>query len=180
MNNEELSISNQQLVESIKEKDGQAVGLSPNDNLDFNFKTTENVWGKAGSITPELKAKLLKITKIMKDEKGNVTAEYESLWDQLGYFTRDLRLSNLDSNGYNRVVMMLDLAGDYLSVNYKDAFILCLSRVASIVEVSQSKKGFLREILNTIFQKTQYSGLNGHDNKRSLITGGVSKDKGGK
>jgi|SRR6056297_3053997 len=174
-NNEDFILSNDQLIEAVRNSERNNKISSPADTLDFNFKVTENVWGKQGSITPELKAKLLKITKALKNEDGSVNVEFESLWDQLGYFTRDLRLSNLDVQGYNRVVTLLDLAGDYLSVNFKDAFIVCLSRVASITEVSQSKKGFLREMLNSIFQKNTYSGLDSE--KRSLLTGKTQKNR---
>ena len=95
----------------------------------------------------ERKELLKKATKNIKgvevDEEGGIKSlSYNSLWDALGFYTRDLRLSNLDDKTYREVVYYLNLAGDYLSVDFRQAFIICLSRVASIIETSQSKKGF--------------------------------------
>ncbi len=174
-----INYSNEDLINSIKDKEALNNRMSnPSTPLDLGYMTTENVWGKSGSITPELTAKLSRIIQIIKDPKtGVVKAEFEGVWDRLGYFTRDLRLSNLDGKGVSQVVLLLDLAGDYLSVNFREAFIVCLSRVASIIEVNQSRKGFLREINNTILQKTSYEGLS-EPAKRSLVTGKSQKDGG--
>ena len=49
-------------------------------------------------------------------------------------------------------------------------FLISLSRVATIIEISQSKNGFLRKQMNTMTNKNEYSGLN-EPNKKSLITG---------
>lgn len=177
MEEEEIKMSESQIRTYLKDKNQKPLRETPSSDLDFNFQVTENVWGKEGSISPELKRRLINIKSANYDEKtgeiSNLT--YDSLWEVLGFYTRDLRLSNLDEKNYRAVVHYLNLAGDYLGIEFLQAFMICLSRVASIIEVSQSKKGFLRVMLNSIFQHTEYKGL--EPEKRSLLSG--KKQDGG-
>lgn len=47
----------------------------------------------------------------------------------------------------------LDLAGDLLQNNAIKPFLIALSRAASMLELSQSKGGFLRKRMNTLSQE---------------------------
>lgn len=117
----------------------------PTSGLDFNLMLTNSVWG-GSEVSPELKEKLTQYFQ----QKGTANLLARSGWGTLSYFTRDLRLGNLEQSELDYCRHYLDLAGDLLKVDMIEPFIISLSRTASITETSQSKKGFLRKILNTI------------------------------
>jgi hypothetical protein len=147
----------------------------PENALDYNMMMIESVWGRA-QVPPELASKLQKITgvyvdkenKIMVDENGNPETIKEDLWATLGFYTRDMRLSNLDNAKYNYCVHYTDLGADFLRVDQIEPFLICLSRVATVCELSQSKNGFLRNRQGTISYENK---LTGDPAKRSLLTG---------
>lgn len=147
----------------------------PENALDYNMMMIESVWGRA-QVPPELAEKLKKIKgyyvdkegKPSVDENGNVETIKEDLWATLGFYTRDMRLSNLDQARYNYCVHYTDLASDFLRVDMIEPFLVCLSRVATVCELSQSKNGFLRNRQSTISYENK---LTGDSNKRSLLTG---------
>ena len=122
--------------------------ILPRSDLDFNLMTTDSVWGSP-YVNQELKDKVKQYRQAM-DKEGNLTVESDSLWSMLGFFTRDMRLANLDRAESNYCHYYLDLANDFLHTNQSEPFIICLERVASILELSQSKKGFLRKRMNTL------------------------------
>jgi len=124
--------------------------VMPNSELDLHFLTTETVWGKP-EVSPELKEKLERL-EYTKHSDGTVSVDSKSLWDLLSFYTRDMRLGNLSEwNGELQYCQYyLDLAHDLLESGYNEPFIICLSRVASILELSQSKRGFLRRNMNTL------------------------------
>lgn len=142
--------------------------------LDYLQSTTDTVWGRA-EIVPELKKKLgesIGRWKPLVDDKGNIvidpktkepklvlSAELDDLWSLLGFYTRDLRLGNLDpkKGEVEYCQYYLDLAHDYLQFSQENKghgmvlpFLICLSRVATVLELSQSKNGFFRRRNNTI------------------------------
>ena len=124
--------------------------VSPQSDIDFNYLTTDSAWGRP-DVPQELKDKLSKFYQST-DKEGQVTVSKESLWATLGFYTRDIRLANLSEwNGELKACRYwLDLAGDYLSVDMVEPFLICLSRSATMLETSQSKGGFLRRIMNTL------------------------------
>ena len=67
----------------------------PQSELDFHLMTTDGVWGK-NEISPELKAKLTRYY-LEKDKDGKDTVTTDSLWNLLGFYTRDMRLANLST-----------------------------------------------------------------------------------
>jgi len=150
-------------------KDGETKNTPPTSDLDYNMKIIENTWGKEG-ISKELFKKLINVKSVSKDDDGVVTVDYDSLWSMLGFYTRDLRLSNLDSFSYRACEHYLNLANDLLNSDDIGNFLICLSRVATIIEISQSKGGFLRKQMNTLTQKNEFSGLD-EAQKKSFITG---------
>lgn len=155
--------------ESIKSPQRKTIMQS---DLDMQLLTTESGWGK--DLTPELKEKIIRkvgyyVPKIVKDEKGKehilvdntgkpvmeLVTEDQQLWSLLGFYTRDMRLANLSKwdGEINYCTYYLDLANDFLQAEMVEPFLICLSRVATVLELSQSKGGFLRRRMNTFSQE---------------------------
>jgi len=120
----------------------------PSSNLDFSFMTIDPAWGKEA--TNELYNLLKETGNIEYDEEGKPVVTETHLWGVLSYFTRDLRLGNLNRFLYERALKYIDLAGDCISRGLIKSFLASLRRVISIVELSQSRGGFLRRRSNTI------------------------------
>ena len=157
----------------------------PESALDYNLRMVESDWGKDESISPELIKKLTKIKGFYIDQNGkpilNGEGEYatikEKLWATLGFYTKDMRLSNLDTAQFRYCVHYTDLAADCLRVDMIEPFLVCLSRTATVLELSQSRGGFLRNRQNTLTTEQRLSSL--EPNKRSLFTGKEVKRSGG-
>lgn len=149
----------------------------PQNELDFHLMTTDSVWGKA-DVSPELKEKLSKYF-LGKDEAGKEVITTESLWGLLGFYTRDMRLANLSMwNGeVNYCQYYLDLANDLLQANMVEPFLICLSRVATLLELSQSKGGFLRKTMNTLRTESLHGEL--EPPKKKLFGMNNNKQTGG-
>jgi hypothetical protein len=115
----------------------------PQSELDLNLMLTDTVWG---NLPQALKDKLVK-NYISVDESGVRHVSKEDMSALLGFYTRDLRLGNLSNIGgeMNFCEYHLDLANDFLKEGFVDPFLICLSRVATKLELSQSKGGFLRK-----------------------------------
>lgn len=146
-------------------------------DLDLQMQMIEPAYGKGG-ISLELAQKLAQVG-VGYDEKGNPVVEDKgSLWGILGYYTRDIRLGNLDkfAGEYNYVKYYLDLAGDLLQADLIKSFLIALSRAATVIEISQSKGGFLRRRMNTMTSENNYSGL---DPKKSNLFSKNKKNNGG-
>lgn len=120
----------------------------PQNELDLQMLTTNSVWGKS-EISPELKNRLNRY--FITEENGEKKVTVASLWGLLGFYTRDMRLANLNyRNGEVQYCQhYLDLANDFLQNNMIEPFLISLSRVATVLELSQSKDGFLRKQFNT-------------------------------
>lgn len=132
--------------------------ISPRSDLDFNLMITETLWGSS-FVSPELQGHLTKNYQLQDDEgkpmfdkQGHPVVSTEALWGMMSYYTRDLRLSNLSykSNEIQYCMHYLDLAGDFLKERMIKPFLICLSRVATVTELAQSKGGFLRRQMNTL------------------------------
>ena len=149
----------------------------PQSDLDLALMTTDSVWGKA-EVAPELRARLHKyFLEQGGDGEQKITAE--SLWGLLSFYTRDMRLANLSTwNGELQYCQyFLDLAGDFLQANMVEPFLISLSRVATILELSQSKGGFLRRKMNTFTQENIQNQL--EPPKKSLFGAGKKGENGG-
>lgn len=132
--------------------------ISPRSDLDFNLMITETLWGSS-FVSPELQEHLTKRYQMKGDdgkplfnEEGLPIVSEQALWGMMSYYTRDLRLSNLSykSNEIQYCMHYLDLAGDFLKERMIKPFLICLSRVATVTELAQSKGGFLRRNMNTL------------------------------
>jgi hypothetical protein len=130
----------------------------PQSDLDFNLMTTDTVWGSM-HIPEELRVRLERNYVVEIDGKQYV--KKEGLWQMLGFYTRDLRLANLSQlrNEVNYVNYHLDLANDMLREDFIMPFLICLSRAATVLEVSQSVGGFLRKRMNTFTHESYQQEL---------------------
>lgn len=160
--------------------------------LDLQLYFTDSHWGKS-DINQELKNKLSKqygywATKLDKEGKPvidentgkevqELRVEEESLWGLFGYYRSDLRFGNLDRFGGEVFYCQyyLDLAGDYLQAGMIEPFMICLSRVVTLLELSQSRGGFLRRRMNTLSQ--EHISIEQEPKKANLFgKGGGNKD----
>jgi len=125
----------------------------PQSELDLALMTTNSMWGQE-DVPPGLKARLERVYQTT-NEAGQTQQFTQSLWGLLGFYTRDMRLANLGEwNGeIEYCKTFLDLANDFLQCNQTEPFLICLSRVATVLELSQSKGGFLRKKMNTFTQE---------------------------
>ena len=142
----------------------------PMNELDAQMMTVNTEWG--GSIAPELKKKLQAIgEKGGKAEVGTdgvMKIDAEQLWGLLSFYTRDIRLGNLDKETYPICCEWLTYAGDCLTFNFPKTFLTALSRVITMLELSQSKGGFLRKRLGT-FTQEHYNEFNENSQKKGLF-----------
>jgi hypothetical protein len=133
--------------------DSSGGGTSPfiQNDIDLQFHTIEPDWGK--EISSELKKVLARDFKIETiDSNGEpLTLTYNDVsWKLLDYYKRDLRLGNLNDYQIFFSNEWINFAGDGLNMDYKKSFITALTRVISVVELSQSKQGFVRKLFSTI------------------------------
>lgn len=116
----------------------------PVNDLDMNMMLTTPEWGR--EITQELRVKLQKV--LGKDKGGKLVTE--DLWALHAYYNKEMRLGNLKNIEVDYCRIYLDIAGDGLREGYILSFTTALSRVATVLELSQSRGGFLRKRLSTI------------------------------
>ena len=123
---------------------------TPQSDLDLAFMTTDSVWGNP-EVSEELKDRLNQ-TFSTTDEHGVRGITVKSLWGLLGFYTRDMRLANLSvwNNEFAYTQYYLDLTNDLLQDGKIEPFLIALSRCATMLELSQSKNGFLRKNNNTL------------------------------
>lgn len=131
----------------------------PQSELDYHMQLTNTVWG-SDLVNPELRDILMRDYVLtdqegqpLLDEYGNPILKKNSLWAMHAYYTRDMRLGNLDKKNPLEFLSCqydLDLAGDMLKTEMLEPFMILLSRVATILELSQSRGGFLRKEMNTL------------------------------
>lgn len=139
---------NPELYDKLRKQKARLIQrVDENDNPLFYPKVNkkgEPVLNSAGEPEPDLSRPVLEFSD-----------RSESLWAELGFFTRDLRLSNLSSiNGeLTYVTYYLDLASKLGAVDMSEAQIIALANVASVTEPAQSKNGFLRRRMNTLTQE---------------------------
>lgn len=142
--------------------------ITPRSELDLNLLITDTVWGSE-YISPALKAKVQKYFGY-KGPSGKQEITSENLWELLGFYTRDMRLGNLSvlRGEVAYCQYYLDLANDLLQAGYVEPFLIALSRVATVLELSQSKGGFLRRGMNTLRTET-LTGDIGEPKKKTFM-----------
>lgn len=144
----------------------------PISDLDLQLMMTDPVWGK--DIPKGLKEKLteqLKTRKVYQGEDGKYyygeVLTDNDLWELLGMYTRDLRLGNLSYQEIIYCQYVIDWSRDCLAEGFYKAFLAGLSRAVTLIELSQSKGGFLRKLFNTV--RTQQFSYSDKDEKRGLF-----------
>lgn len=167
---------NETVIKQIQNKEIQKQvqkRMTPQSELDLHMLITDSAWGREG-LSPSLRARLSRLV-LAQNEHGKKEAFIENLWEMLGFYTRDMRLANLSvwDGELNYVSYYLDLASDFLEAEMIKPFIICLSRSATRLELSQSKGGFLRRRMNTFSQES----LSGETEppKKSLFGGRGNK-----
>ena len=115
---------------------------TPMSELDLKMLMTNPAWTEQ-NIPKHLQDRLKHII-----SENDEEVEFENLYELLAWYQRDLRLGNLSSWDGEVVYChyYLDLASDCIKMNLAKSFITCLSRVATVIEISQSKSGFLRKL----------------------------------
>lgn len=148
----------------------------PYDSLEMSYKTIQPAWGVEAS--PELREKLNEIkSEAYPDENGNLVVDVASLWGLLSYFSRDLRLGNLSTAEFKYCKHWLDIAGMCLQENFVTGFLQALKFVISTLELSQSKKGFLRKLLQSFTTISQTTNTSYNDPSKRSLTGGMRKNE---
>jgi hypothetical protein len=120
--------------------------IMPQSGLDFNMMLTDTMWGSP-YVSKQIKEK---IKQRVTTRDG--TIDKEAAWELLSFYTRDVRLANLNvlTGEVTYCQYYLDLAGDFLREGFPEAFATSLARAATVLELSQSKNGFLRKRQNTL------------------------------
>lgn len=143
--------------------------VMPQSGLDMNMMLTDTMYGSK-QIGEQLKRKM----KDRLDHPDDI--DRTEAWELLSFYTRDLRLSNIGEREMIYCSYYIDLAGDLLREGYLESFSKALALAATVLELSQSKGGFLRKRTNTITSENMSGEIN-PEKKRLLFSG--SKKQGG-
>ena len=155
--------------------------IKPQSDLDFNLMITETLWG-SNLVSPDLQEALTKHYQMLDAEgkpiynkQGEPVVTEKAAWGLLSFYTRDIRLSNLSyqTGEIQYCQHYLDLAGDMLKEKMIVPFLICLSRAATILELAQSKGGFLRRNMNTLRMESSEEQL---DPKKKSMFGMGRRD----
>ena len=174
-------------VEALTMANGQPTARPlPVNELDLQMQLTNSEWGEnpkseqLGAVTHDYSVTYPKGTTVQQKDgklaslKTEITiiSEHGS-WGLLAYLTRDMRLGNLTGEEVESCKHLLDLAGDCLQEGYNRSFAAAIKRVAHTLEISQSRKGFFRKLLNTLRREDIRSDLTP---PKSKLFGGGKKD----
>lgn len=98
-----------------------------------------------------------------------------SVWSMLQVYVQDLRLGNIsEKNGqYEYCRYWLNRAVEALNIGLPKTFLSCYKNLVTEIELSQSKDGFLREIINTVIQRM--TGNISESQKKTLFGGSMRK-----
>jgi len=113
-------------------------------------------------------------------EDGRVQVQItKDLWGVLQMFTRDWRLGNVNKEEAMAIQHHLHLTSDILIClgdDFKEPALMCFQRALCLNEVSQSKGGFVRKILNTFIHKSTAIDSDNKQQKRSFFGLGSKKN----
>lgn len=118
----------------------------PYSGLDYKWLSLDPSWGKEA--TYELSTKLAeKGIEPVQGKDGKMYYSANSMWGLLSMYRRDLRLGNLNpmTGEVQYCTYWLDSAGIYLRRGLPRSFLSAMSKAISVLEISQSKGGFLRK-----------------------------------
>lgn len=77
--------------------------------------------------------------------------KYESLWEQLAFYNKSMRLGNLNSTEMDYVRWHLTMCAHCLRWGLIESFMLYLGEAANVIETSHNKAGWLRQLFNKQF-----------------------------
>jgi len=144
---------------------------SPYNDLELQFMLTQPAWGR--EYTEDLyEAVKISLSDAKVGDDGSLVVNEKPLWGILSYYTRDIRLGNLSSisGEFEYCQFWLDFAGICLRTNNIQSFLTSLTRVITLLELSQSKGGFLRRRQGTITTEKHETSQN-NSSQRSLLGG---------
>lgn len=138
----------------------------PISDLDLQAQLIRPQWG-ANTVNPELKAQLREMLSSAKVADGSTEITYKDYWSLLAYYTQDVRLGNLSTLGGEMEYCRerLDFAGECLQLGALNSFVTVLREAISVIELSQSKGGFLRRRGTTITSEEFKHGSDESKNK---------------
>lgn len=146
----------------------------PANELDYFQRITDPSWS---DLTEDMKDRLSKIIKQTYNEGSKRwQLEKEERKTLLEVYKRDLRLGNLskekgllnlEMSEMEFCMIWLNIATDCLTEDYPESFRIALSRVISVLELSQSREGFMRKQMNTISMETKQ--INDEPKKKSIF-----------
>ena len=145
----------------------------PSNELDLQMQITDPAWQR---LSPDLQEKLLNLVGYQMEDDVK-KAVYEKLSGILGIYTRDLRLGNISNlNGeFDYVSYYIELSVDLLACGMSKSCIASLNKALARLELSSSRRGFLRKLINTFRQEKITNTL--EPEKKNLMGG--SKKNGG-
>lgn len=148
---------------------GEVRRVVPQSGLDWNMMLTDTMWGSR-QISQQIKDKIQR-----RAVKENGELDKNEAWELLSFYTRDMRLANLNAlmGEVTYCQYYLDLAGDFLREGMPEAFATSLARAATILELSQSKGGFLRKRQNTLTTENLQGEV--EPPKKRLLFGGSKR-----
>lgn len=139
---------NKQVRESIK---------NPYNELELQYATLQSAWGReySGELYAKVQRSIQEAEYVLDEKTGQimlVKIDKEPIIQLHEIFTRDLRLGNLSDlfGEVEKCQEWLLIANDCLHNNLFESYMLSMARVISILEISQSRSGFLRKRLGTI------------------------------
>ncbi len=140
----------------------------PESALDFNMAVLNSTWGKDHEINEDLKDKLSKNMFVKDDDTGRYVKDEENkflvnkkyLWGLLAFYTRDMRLANINDQQLIYCSHFIDLAADFLHTEMLEPFnkssnvepLICFSNDLKLSSArSSSKAGF--NLLNKVLRR---------------------------
>lgn len=153
---------------------------TPANDLDLNLMLTNTIWD-GSEISEELRDTLTayvevtdKTGNLQYDEHGRVIVREVILSDRLKTQSRDTRLGNLDSSEMTTAHHYNELANDLLMTGYHfpKSVGTCIGRRDSLLNLSQSRKGWFRKILQSVFSETHNIESQGPKKSALSLKGG--------
>ena len=127
----------------------------PANDIDLQAMTVEPYIG-SDYVTDRLRNKFRKFG-VRRNEEGNDEVVIRNdIWATMEIFTQDMRLANLNKEEMYYSKYHIDICADILTAlprGFEKPALIMLERSVSVLELSQSKGGFLRRLFNTIFRK---------------------------
>lgn len=133
--------------------------MNPSNDVDLFIYTTDPAWSTEHINTDFEQILTDEEGKVVKDDNGNPVVLF-SFWNSLKFIKRDLRLGNIDPKFddvewmENRVQLAQNLLM-FRNGSFKHLAPMAVAPVIAALELSQSRKGFLRKNFRTFSFKSE-------------------------